>query len=215
MRTSRWIGLAVVLAALFAAPASALPADKHIEVEADNGQGCLGDLKTDCYRVTNGDLDGFEQGGTVHVMLTNVGDTGHNMFVTTQANADSNNVDTSADDAINGTKTIDAGASTNLTFTIPDDAEGLYFWCDVQTHEAGGMWLEADVSEATADDSSDDGNDGDQTGSDDQNGDTDGADGGSGDGEDEPSGVPGFGLAATIVVALGLAGLRRRAEARR
>jgi len=205
MRLIHLLGLVALVAGLGAAPASALPADKHLTVEADNGQGCLPDGKTDCYRLTEGSLDGFEQGMDVHVKLENVGSTGHNLFVTEQANADENNLDTSADDAINGTSTVPEGETRNLTFTIPSDAEGLYFWCDVQTHEAGGMWLEASVAEA----SEDSGNDG--TGNE-SSPDGDGSSGGSGS-EADPSGdgangVPAAGLAATAaaVSAAALAG---------
>lgn len=148
MRGSWLAGLLIASLLAFAGSAGALPADKHLVVEADNGQGCEDPAKNDCYRVTEGSLDGFEQGMDVHVMLENVGSAAHNIFVTESANADENNLDTAGGDAINSSATIESGETTNLTFTVPADAEGLYFWCDVDTHEALGMWMETDVAEA-------------------------------------------------------------------
>lgn len=142
------IGVLWLLAVLaVAATASALPADKHIALEADDGQGCVSEAKNDCYHVVNGTLEGFEQGMVVHVELTNAGSAPHNVYVTESANADPNNVDTSGDDAINGTDTISEGEETGMMFQVPEDAGGLYFWCEIDGHETLGMWLEADVAE--------------------------------------------------------------------
>lgn len=191
MRSS-WIVAGLAIAALvLAGGAQALPADKHVTLEADDGDGCASDQKVDCFRVTNGSLDGFVQGMRVHVMLENVGDNPHNVYVTTSDEADENNVDTPADAAINNSDTIDPGESTNLTFTVPGDASGLYFWCDVDGHETLGMWLDASVSSAPADD--EDGTDGEANES--------GSNTSDGDGEDDGNPIPAPGLAI-----LGLAG---------
>lgn len=145
-----WLGPLLVAALLVASgSALAVPADKHLIVEADDGQGCLMEAKNDCFRVVEGSLEGFEQDTSVHIMLENVGSTAHNLFVTEAANADPMNLDTAGEDAFAETETIDPGETANLTFVVPQDAGGLYLWCDVQTHEALGMWLETDVAEAS------------------------------------------------------------------
>lgn len=35
-----------------------------------------------------------------------------------------------------------------MSFTVPDDADGLYFWCNLEGHEARGMWIEAPLRAA-------------------------------------------------------------------
>ncbi|PSG98360.1 hypothetical protein BRD56_00005 [Thermoplasmatales archaeon SW_10_69_26] len=161
-----WLGPVLVVALVASVgAAAALPADKHLVVEADNGQGCKDVDKNDCYRVTEGSLEGFVPGMDVHIILENVGSADHNLFVTEQANADENNADTAAEDAINGSETIAQGETTNLTFTVPDDAEGLYFWCDVDTHEPLGMWMEAQVATEQQVEPSDPADEGNETGS--------------------------------------------------
>lgn len=193
MRSS-WIVVGLMVAGLvLAGGAQALPADKHVTLEADDGQSCTSDQKVDCFRVTNGSLDGFVQGMRVHVMLENVGDNPHNAYVTTSSEADSNHADTPADAAINNSDTIDPGQSTNLTFTVPEDASGLYFWCDVGGHETLGMWLESSVEEAPAQDGND-------TGEPTGNGTNASDDGGDGNMIPAP-GLAIVGLAAAIVAA--------------
>lgn len=204
MRSS-WIVVGLMVAGLvLAGGAQALPADKHLTIEADDGDSCASDQKIDCFRVTNGSLDAFVQGMRVHVMLENVGDNPHNIYVTTSDQADGNNVDTPADAAINNSDTIDPGQSTNLTFTVPEDASGLYFWCDVGGHETLGMWLEASVEEApeagNGTEEADGGNDSSMS---------DGA----GDGEDDGNMIPAPGLAVVALAsALAAATRRRRAS---
>lgn len=201
MRRS-WVVLGSLIAATFlAGAASALPADKHLTLEGDNGQGCVSDQKVDCFRVVNGTLDGFVQGMRVHVTLENVGSAPHNAFVTSSADADSNHVDTPASAAINSSDTVEGGESTNLTFTVPSDADGLYFWCDVQGHEAGGMWLNATVSAPADDANGTDGTSPPPSG----NG-TDGDDGG-----DDESTIPGPG-ALLLTGAATLAAVARRQD---
>lgn len=146
MRRSWIVAALLVAASLLAGAAQALPAEKHLTLEGDDGDSCTSDQKVDCFRVVNGSLNGFVQGMRVHVQLDNVGSNPHNVFVTTSDQADDNNVDTPADAAINSSETIDPGQSANLTFTVPDDAMGLYFWCDVDGHETLGMWLNATVA---------------------------------------------------------------------
>lgn len=216
----RWHAAAIGLVALvgLAVPAGALPADKHLTLEADNGQGCAPQAKADCFRVTNGSLDGFRQGQRVHVTMVNVGSAPHNVFAARSADADDNNVDTPADAAINGSATVDGGEETSLVFRVPDDAEGLYLWCEVDNHETFGMWLEASVEPAANDD--DGGNDapeegenrtGNETGND--SGGSDGGPGGSEEGGDSSIPAPGA-LAATLAgLAAALAAARTRRTA--
>lgn len=200
MRSS-WIVVGLVVAGLvLAGGAQALPADKHLTLEADDGESCTSDQKVDCFRVTNGSLDGFVQGMRVHVMLENVGDNPHNLYVTTSDQADGNNVDTPADAAINNSDTLDPGQSTNLTFTVPEDASGLYFWCDIDGHETLGMWLNASVEEAQAQGGNDTNA---STG-------TDGTNASDDDMEDDGNTIPAPGLAV-----VGLAGALAAATRRR
>lgn len=202
MRSS-WIVVGLMGAGLvLAGGVQALPADKHLTLEADDGESCTSDQKIDCFRVTNGSLDGFVQGMRVHVMLENVGDNPHNVYVTTSDQADDNNVDTPADAAINDSDTIDPGQSTNLTFTVPEDASGLYLWCEVGGHETLGMWLESSVEEAPEA--------GNGTGETDGGDDSNMSDGDS-DGEDDGNMIPAPGLAIVgLAAAIGAATRRRR-----
>lgn len=208
MRSS-WFGPLLVAALLVASgSALAVPADKHLIVETDDGQGCLTEAKNDCYRVVEGSLDDFEQDTSVHIMLENVGSTAHNLFVTEAANADPMNVDTAGEDAFAETETIDPGETANLTFVVPEDAEGLYLWCDVQTHEALGMWLETDVAEA-----SDPGGGEDPASEDDDGDDEPGADDGEEDGGDDVSRfLPAPGAIAALTAGLAAALVARSVD---
>lgn len=200
--------LATVALLALAGAAQAAPADKHIEMEADDGDGCLQEAKNDCFRVVNGtSLDGIEQGMLVHVVLENVGDSPHNVHVTESTNADDNNIDTSADDAINASDTVDPGETTDLMFAVPADGEGLYFWCDVGTHEATGMWLETDVAEPEDPGAGDE--DGNETGE--QANETAGEDEEEDSGDDVGRFLPAPGPVATIAATLaGVLAVRRR-----
>lgn len=194
--------IAVVAVLGLAGTATAAPADKHVYLEADDGTGCLQEGKNDCFRVTNDTtLDGFAQGDLVHVVLENVGDNPHNVYATETANADENNLDTAADDAINGTETVEPGETTDMMLEVPGEAQGLYFWCDVGTHEAMGMWLEADVAEAEDPGEDDPGHDHD----DHEHGDGDAEEGGGEDGSGDDVGrfLPAPGSLATLVAGLG------------
>lgn len=201
-----WLVAALLVAASLAVgTAQALPADKHVTLEGDNGQSCAsegsGQMPTsiDCFRVVNGSLDGLEQGMRVHLKLENVGNASHNAYAAPSADADSNHLDTPADAAINNTDTIEAGENTSMIFQIPSDAEGLYIWCDIQGHEAGGMWLDASVS-SPSEPTEGDGDDGNTTGDD-----------GETSGEDDTSTIPAPG-AVVLASAVALAALvdRRR-----
>lgn len=147
-----WPALALVAVLALSSAAAAAPANTHVTLEADDGESCLSDQKTDCFRVVNGSLDGLEQGMQVHLLLENVGSAPHNAYVANGSDADPNHVDTPASVAINNTETIDPGGNTSMIFQVPSGAESIYIWCDVDGHETGGMWLEASVAEASGTD---------------------------------------------------------------
>ncbi len=150
----------LLAATLMLAPAQAQQADLTLTLEADDADGCLDQQALDCFRIADGSLDTLQTGMLVHITLQNVGDNPHNVYVTPQSSADTDTRDTNPDDAINGSETIDPGEETTLVFTVPDDAEGLYLWCEVGTHEAFGMYLTADIEQAPdGDDDPDDGAD--------------------------------------------------------
>lgn len=198
----RMLPVAIAVVLTLAGSAAALPADKHVELEADDGDSCLSDQKADCFRVTNGSLEGLEQGMRIHLKLENVGSAPHNAYVTQSSNADENHVDTPADAAINSTETIDPEGNTSMVFQIPDDAGGLYIWCDVGNHETAGMWLNASVEEA----SDGEGNESEQDPDEGDNG-TDGAGGDDGD-----SAIPSPGPVATLVAGVLALAIRRKAK---
>lgn len=202
MRATSIAVATLALVGLLAGAANALPAHKHVTLEADDGDTCLDQQAVDCFRVANGSLDGFEQGMRVHLTVENVGDNPHNAYVTEQANADNQTRDTSGDDAINGTDTADPGNTVEMAFTVPEDAEGLYLWCEVSGHEAAGMYLTADVAEASGS------GDGNGTGSETGGEDDEGADDPDGDDGSQMIPAPGAGL-------LGLAGLAAALAVRR
>lgn len=147
----------IAAAALLTIPAAlAQQPTTALTIEADDGDTCLESQAADCFHVVEGSPDDLETGMLVNITLENVGDNPHNIYVTDEENADTDTRDTSPDDAIAGSDTIDPGEETQFMFTIPDDTEGLYFWCDVGPHEALGMHLTTDVEQAPPEDPRDD-----------------------------------------------------------
>lgn len=206
MRRTWLLAAGLITATFLAGTATAFPAHKHVTLEGDNGEGCLDQQKNDCFRVVNGSMDGFVAGMRIHLTLVNVGSAPHNVYVTEEANADQLRIDTAGDDAINNTATIDPDANASTIFDVPDDAEGLYFWCDIDGHEAGGMWITASVEQPV-----DEPPEGGTGGANDTGNDSDGDAGGS-DGDDE-SAVPapgGVAVVATVVSTALVAASRRR-----
>lgn len=132
---------------LLAPPAVAHEDAVHISVEARESN-CTG-TRDLCFEVTQGNLDDIGPGTQVEVSFRNQGNTGHQFWATTKANADPSNQDTSTSSALGGTQDpVSPGNQATVTFTIPDDAEGFYFWCDVGNHEAQGMWILHDITPA-------------------------------------------------------------------
>lgn len=87
----------------------------------------------------------FPPGEEVRVAFRNDGNAGHNLHVADRADADPDNDDTPTDAAIAATQTLSQGGEETLVFTVPADADALYFWCDVGqgAHESSGMFLTA------------------------------------------------------------------------
>lgn len=133
---TRRLLLALLLA--LAAPASADTVELTFEARESD---CPGD-RTYCFAV-EGDLGEVAPGDTVRVTFRNAGDIDHNLLV---ARLDDANVgeDTFASSAFFEMASIGPGAEAFDNFTVPADAGGLYFWCDIAGHEQLGMWTEQD-----------------------------------------------------------------------
>lgn len=200
----RYVAVALIaVAALLTLPvAVAQQSATALTIEADDGDTCIEGQAANCFHVVEGSLDDLETGILVNITLVNVGDNPHNLYVTEEENADTDTRDTSADDAIAGSDTIDPGEETQFTFTIPDDAESLYLWCDVGPHELLGMYLTTDVEQAPPEDPQDEEDDqDDQTPDGNEDEETDG---------DEEQGIPHPGLPIILSVLTLTAAAKRR-----
>lgn len=65
----------------------------------------------------------------------------HNVHAIAGTKAAGDHDGTSADDAIASTSTLDPGDEDETRLTVPSGEE-LYLWCNVEGHEAAGMWRE-------------------------------------------------------------------------
>lgn len=147
MRTVLVTATLVLGLLMLAPPVAAHEGSVHLEVQARES-GCTG-ARDLCFSVEQGNLDDIGPGTEVEVTFRNQGENGHQFWATTKANADSTNQDTSTDTALGGTQdTVSPGSTASVTFTIPDDAQGFYFWCDVGNHESQGMWILHDIEGA-------------------------------------------------------------------
>lgn len=143
----RGLALAALAVLILLAPTGA--AVTQVTMAAQEGPDCpTTEQKLYCLTVTEGQLDGVQQGELVQLSLINEGQAPHNVYVTTADNADTGTRDTPADAAFANTSTIGEGEETNASFTVPSDAEALYLWCEVGNHEALGMWIEVSVEPA-------------------------------------------------------------------
>ncbi len=148
-----WVALAALL--LIGAPLTAQvdettsdSQEKQITVVAQEG-GCP-DEKTFCFDVEERP-DDLEPGDEVNLTLRNEGNTSHNAHVTTNDSADPEHRDTPSTAAIANTSTISPGEMDSTNVTVPEDADGIYIWCDMTGHEAAGMWVEMEVGNETGD----------------------------------------------------------------
>lgn len=181
MRRRLALILTIATVALLLVPASS--AFTQVTVAARESPECPpSSQRIYCLTVTDGQLEGVTQGEAVRLTLVNQGQADHNAYIALGADADEMTRDTPADAAFANTSTIASGQQTNASFVVPDDAESLYLWCEIGTHEPLGMWLEVTVeaAEGAGNGTSDDGADGNGTG------DGDGRE----ESPEEPEGVP-------------------------
>lgn len=138
------LGVAVVALLAGAMPAAAQGEDVSLTIEAM--EVCDGD-EAFCLEVVEGDLESVAPGDRVTVTYRNEGNTTHNLYVVASGDADPTHADTSSDNATAGTDgDVEPGAEATFDFVAPEEASGLYYWCDVAGHEPQGMWLEAEYA---------------------------------------------------------------------
>jgi hypothetical protein len=114
-------------------------------IEAREGGACPGSNEF-CFEVVEGNVADIGPGTQVEIIFRNDGAATHTLDVTTYANRDPGHTDTSPDGELAGSGDISGGDATTIQFTVPADAEGIYFWCDVSGHEQLGMWMESSFS---------------------------------------------------------------------
>lgn len=112
------------------------------------GQGCPEDARF-CYTIQEGDLADLRPGSTVSLTFENNDTTVHNVYVAPLDEGDPNRAATHPENAIASTADLAPGQQDRITFTAPEDASGLYIWCDIGAHEAQGMHLEAPYDPST------------------------------------------------------------------
>ncbi|HLE47087.1 MAG TPA: hypothetical protein VI818_02225 [Candidatus Thermoplasmatota archaeon] len=148
-------GLAVLACLL---PALAQEDAPDASLEGNEGQACpTTDLVLVCF---TGDLAPLQaaliEGAEVSIEFTAAGEAPHSINVINASEAselpvnpdnEPGDLGTSTGDAIGASEEVQ-GASTVFTFTVPDGATALYFWCDVLEHEAAGMHFELPVTAA-------------------------------------------------------------------
>lgn len=138
------LGLAVVALVATATPAAAQDTDVRLTIEARDV--CDGD-EAFCLEVTEGDIESVAPGDRVTVTYRNAGNTSHNLYVIESERADLTHADTASDNATAGTDgDVEPEDEATFDFVAPDDASGLYYWCDVTGHETQGMWLDAEYA---------------------------------------------------------------------
>lgn len=117
--------------------------------------------KSLCFEVTEGTITAIQPGANVTVTLKNPAenDVTHNVHVARLGDANESHEDTAKAAAFANTTTLRPGEEETITFTVPEDAEGTYLWCDVTGHERAGMWWEVPEKKTTGDT----GQDGNQT----------------------------------------------------
>lgn len=171
--------LALTLVTIMAPAAVAQDGTVTLTVEAKES-GCV---ETYCWEF-EGDTDAIDAGATVEITVRNPNSNSanHNFFIKEGSGAQGGTDPGS--DTLASTDDLAPGEEETLRFTVPDDVDELYYWCDVAGHESLGMFGSWSVSS--------DGTDG-----------GDGADGADGDGEGEANSQPGFGMLAALA-ALGL-----------
>lgn len=145
-RGVRLVGLLLVVAGLLAAVPVATPQEHDpapLRIAAED-EGCPGD-RTICLIVLDGDPRQLSPGEEdVTVVFENRAARTHTLFVGRLSDADPHRA-TDGGHAVEttGPHGVAPGEHAQLSLDVPEDAEGIYLWCDRQGHEAAGMWIEA------------------------------------------------------------------------
>jgi plastocyanin len=130
----------LTLALLAAIPSAA--AQERVEVTVEARQDCPGDDEL-CLKVTKGALNDLAPGTSATITFRNQAGQEHNLHAAALNEADVSHQDTKAEIALGHTNlTVKKNASDAFTFDVPDNAVGIYLWCDLASHETQGMWLE-------------------------------------------------------------------------
>lgn len=124
----------------FAAPALAHGGAHDLVVVASE-DGCP-DGRAFCFEITEGSLSDVGPGDEVTITLKNEGSSLHNLYVTRLSQADPGG-DTPSEAAFAETEDLDRDEQGEISFTVPESAEGIYLWCEVSGHEQLGMYTEA------------------------------------------------------------------------
>lgn len=103
--------------------------------------------KSLCYQVENASPE-LTPGEEVSIRFENRDGVEHTLHVANGSRSDSERRDTPADAALADTGEVPPGGVATVNVTIPD-GDALYLWCDVDDHEANGMWTEVPVSAAS------------------------------------------------------------------
>ncbi len=126
----------LAIAPLLTADASSLSLTLH-----GHGQDCT-DARF-CFTIEEGNLTNLTPGTTVSLTFENHDTAIHNVYVAPLDQANPNRASTNPDHALATTQDLGPGQQDRITFTAPTNTTGLYFWCEVSSHEAHGMYLEA------------------------------------------------------------------------
>lgn len=140
----------LILIPLALLPSATAQADTSLVIEAYDQDGeCPGE-RTYCYEIEEGSLDAIAPGSSVEITLVNEGEIEHELAVAPLEAADPDREQTSESDSIGEIPPIEPGERETATFEIPENATGVYLWCDIGAHESLGMWLAQSFSEDTA-----------------------------------------------------------------
>lgn len=132
--------LAAAILLALSLPAATGQPSLTLEIHAQ-GDDCP-DGEAFCFTVQRGSLEALEPGTEVTIALENRDSSMHNLYVAPLEDANPNR-DTDPDHALAGTRDLPEGGQDRITLTAPEDAQGLYLWCEIGAHERLGMILNA------------------------------------------------------------------------
>lgn len=145
MRWDLVVGLIVISVALL--PSASAQADASLVVEAyDQEEECPED-RTYCYEIESGSLDAVDAGSSLEITLVNEGEIDHELVVAPLELADPEREETSEEEGLGEIAPLEPGEQATATFEIPENATGVYLWCDIGAHEQLGMWRAQSFSE--------------------------------------------------------------------